>query len=42
MSRKFILHNNNVEILLIKCSINNQVICPFFILNKFIDFSEFM
>ena len=46
MSRKFILHNNNVEVIkkLQKnnCLINNQVTFPFFISNESIDFSEFI
>ena len=46
-SRTFILHNNNAKNLLTNvkqknCSINNQVVFPFFISNAFIDFSEFM
>ena len=46
MSRKFILHNNNAEVIkkLQKnnCLINNQVTFPFFISNESIDFSEFI
>ena len=44
MSRTCILHNNNAENLLTNCeksSMNNLVI-DFFMLNKFIDFSEFI
>ena len=46
MPKAYVLHNNNDEKLLTNCKknspTNHEVIYPFFILDKFIDFSESM
>ena len=47
MPKTYILHDNNAEKLSTNCKkkycpINNWLTYPFFILNKFIDFSDFI